>query len=440
MDVDGLSVHDTQSAQRHGGTRRQIGIALARIRYQLIGGLLFGVIAPIIIRGRFERLPDKIANYDNSLIGCLCALLIGYMMFRKVTALPGAGGVVNVVPVFLSSYSIIIAFFFMFRLDYSRYQFLASFLLVVAWFYLVTFLTARFRSAQFALVSNRKLRHLDKVRGVEWKLTPSLATADQMRHLPLVVDFETAKLTASWERYLADEALSGRPVFNSRDIVESLQGRVKIERLSFNSFGHLAPDSIYSPAKRYLDFFIALIALIVLLPVLLVVACWIRIDSAGPAIFRQERMGYGGHKFTLYKFRSMSERSDNYSDAASDMTQKEDYRVTQVGRFLRRTRLDELPQIINILRGEMSWIGPRPETLNLSAWYESEIPFYRYRHIVRPGLTGWAQVKQGHVTSVDDVREKLEFDFYYVKHFSVWTDILIVIQTIKVILTGHGSR
>ena len=440
MDIDDLSVHDAQSTRRLGSIRRQLGIALARIRYQLLGGLIFGVIAPIILRGRFERLPDKIANYDNSLIGCLCALLIGYMMFRKVTALPGAGGVVNVVPVFLSSYSVVIAFFFMFRLDYSRYQFLVSFLLVVAWFYLVTFLTARFRRAQFALVSNRKLRHLDKVRGVEWKLTPSLAAADRMRHLPLVVDFETAKLSAPWERYLADEALSGRPVYNSRNIVESLQGRVKIERLAFNSFGHLAPDSIYSPAKRYLDFLIALIALIVLLPVLLVIALCIRIDSPGPAIFRQERMGYRGHKFTLYKFRSMNEKPDNQADASSDMTQSEDQRVTRAGRFLRRTRLDELPQILNILLGEMSWIGPRPETLNLSSWYESEIPFYRYRHIVRPGLTGWAQVKQGHVTSVDDVREKLEFDFYYVKHFSVWTDILIVIQTIKVVLTGQGAR
>jgi lipopolysaccharide/colanic/teichoic acid biosynthesis glycosyltransferase len=88
----------------------------------------------------------------------------------------------------------------------------------------------------------------------------------------------------------------------------------------------------------------------------------------------------------------------------------------------------------------MSWIGPRPETLRLSEWYESEIPFYRYRHIVRPGITGWAQVNQGHVTSVEDVREKLEFDFYYVKHFTLWTDLLILVKTVIVVLTGHGSK
>ena len=95
---------------------------------------------------------------------------------------------------------------------------------------------------------------------------------------------------------------------------------------------------------------------------------------------------------------------------------------------------------MNILLGQMSWIGPRPETIKLSEWYEREIPFYRYRHIVRPGITGWAQVKQGHVTSVNDVRRKLEYDFYYVKHFSLWTDVLIVIQTVKVMLTGFGAK
>jgi lipopolysaccharide/colanic/teichoic acid biosynthesis glycosyltransferase len=122
------------------------------------------------------------------------------------------------------------------------------------------------------------------------------------------------------------------------------------------------------------------------------------------------------------------------------MTLTDDQRITRVGRFIRRTRIDELPQIINIIRGEMSWIGPRPETLRLSEWYESEIHFYRYRHIVRPGITGWAQVNQGHVTSVEDVREKLEFDFYYVKHFTLWTDLLILVKTVIVVLTGHGSK
>jgi lipopolysaccharide/colanic/teichoic acid biosynthesis glycosyltransferase len=124
----------------------------------------------------------------------------------------------------------------------------------------------------------------------------------------------------------------------------------------------------------------------------------------------------------------------------ADITKSDDDRITAVGRFIRKTRIDELPQIVNILMGQMSWIGPRPETLRLSEWYESDIPFYRYRHIVRPGISGWAQVRQGHVADVDDVREKLEYDLYYVKHFSVWLDLLIVMHTIRVVLTGHGAK
>ena len=109
-------------------------------------------------------------------------------------------------------------------------------------------------------------------------------------------------------------------------------------------------------------------------------------------------------------------------------------------RFLRRTRLDELPQILNILAGDMSWIGPRPEAIDLSTWYEAEIPFYSYRHIVRPGITGWAQVNQGHVADLAEINMKLQYDFFYVKNFSAWLDILITMRTVVVMLNGFGSK
>jgi len=112
----------------------------------------------------------------------------------------------------------------------------------------------------------------------------------------------------------------------------------------------------------------------------------------------------------------------------------------RVGGFLRRVRLDELPQIFNVLRGEMSLIGPRPEAVPLSRWYESELPFYFYRHIVRPGISGWAQVHQGHVTDLDAVHQKLTYDFYYIKNFSAWLDILIALRTIPTMLSGFGSK
>ena len=152
-------------------------------------------------------------------------------------------------------------------------------------------------------------------------------------------------------------------------------------------------------------------------------------------------MGYRGRAFTLYKFRTMKiDDASAGSARESAITREDDARITRLGRFLRRTRLDELPQIINILRGEMSWIGPRPEAVPLSEWYEMELPFYRYRHIVRPGISGWAQVMQGHVASPGEVLGKLHYDFYYVKNFSPWLDLLIVLKTIRTILTGFGAR
>jgi lipopolysaccharide/colanic/teichoic acid biosynthesis glycosyltransferase len=127
-------------------------------------------------------------------------------------------------------------------------------------------------------------------------------------------------------------------------------------------------------------------------------------------------------------------------ERASAVTKDGDDRITRIGSFLRRSRLDELPQIFNILAGEMSWIGPRPEAAVLSTWYTGEIPFYRYRHVVKPGISGWAQVNQGHVAGVDDVHRKLQYDFYYIKYFSPWLDSLIVFSTIRTMLTGFGSR
>jgi lipopolysaccharide/colanic/teichoic acid biosynthesis glycosyltransferase len=135
-----------------------------------------------------------------------------------------------------------------------------------------------------------------------------------------------------------------------------------------------------------------------------------------------------------------SGKHDAESDRDGAMTIDGDPRITRAGAFLRRTRLDELPQILNVLKGEMSWIGPRPEAEVLSSWYRGEVPFYSYRHVVKPGISGWAAVSQGHVSEVDDIRLKLQYDFYYIKYFSLWLDVLIVFRTIKTIVTGFGHR
>jgi lipopolysaccharide/colanic/teichoic acid biosynthesis glycosyltransferase len=172
---------------------------------------------------------------------------------------------------------------------------------------------------------------------------------------------------------------------------------------------------------------------------MVLIAIAIRCDSRGPALFRQKRVGHAGRPITIYKFRTMRP-VDVEDERSAAMTQDGDERITRVGRLLRTLRIDELPQIFNILKWEMSWIGPRPEAEVLSVWYTSEIPFYRYRHVVKPGISGWAQVNQGHVAEVDEVHRKLQYDFYYIKYFSPWLDILILFRTIKTMLTGWGAR
>ena len=413
---------------------------LESTRFQLLGGILCAVLLPGIMRGALERLPDTIASYDNSIIGTLCALLLGYMIYRKVTGLPGASALVNVVPAFLTSYGLVVALFFLLRLDYSRYQFLSSLCFVVAWYGLIQVVLARLRRPIFGVIPAGRAKALLTNCSADTVTFTSPDEADRRASIPLVADFKSDDLGPKWQRYLAEQAIQGRPVFNAKQVVESLEGRVRVDHLSENVGGALAPDILYAQAKRYVDFLSAVVELIMLMPVMVLTAVAIRMDSRGNPIFSQVRMGYRGQPFTVYKFRSMRVQTEqDYGKRDTHMTASDDDRITRVGRFIRMTRLDELPQIINILRGEMSWIGPRPETLKLSEWYEREIPFYRYRHVVRPGITGWAQIKQGHVTSVDDVREKLEFDFYYVKNFSIWLDALIFAQTVKVMLTGKGA-
>ncbi len=189
------------------------------------------------------------------------------------------------------------------------------------------------------------------------------------------------------------------------------------------------------------DFLVAVAILPLALPVMAGVALAIRMEGPGPVLFRQTRVGHAGRTITVYKFRTMLTVEESEEDLRSAaITADDDDRITRVGRFLRHSRLDELPQIFNILKWEMSWIGPRPEAQVLSVWYTSEIPFYRYRHVVKPGISGWAQVNQGHVADVSEVHRKLQYDFYYIKYFSPWLDLLIVLRTIKTMLTGFGSR
>jgi lipopolysaccharide/colanic/teichoic acid biosynthesis glycosyltransferase len=293
---------------------------------------------------------------------------------------------------------------------------------------------------RIGIVPFGEIETLKEIRSIEWVKISQNTGLEDLRCEAIVADFR-AHLSPEWERFLADAALSGTVVYQVKQLRESLTGRVEINYLSENSFGSLIPGALYLKAKSLGDFVSALVVTVALFPLLALVAILVRLDSPGPSIFRQRRVGHRGEPFMVYKFRTMHvSASEPSNEVRHAITTDADPRVTRLGRFLRRSRIDELPQMINILRGEMSWIGPRPEADVLSSWYEAELPFYRYRHIVKPGITGWAQVNQGHVAEMKDVLWKMQYDFYYIKYFSPWLDLLILFRTVQTVITGFGSR
>lgn len=413
---------------------------LMRTRIQLPFGLLIMLGAAFLLQLLLDADAIYTSNFRVTVIASMCAHLIGYVAYRRFDIFPGMVAKGAILPTFVLSYLVVFVFVLLLRLDYGRAQAMVSLCASAGWYLGLNILAHRLNPYRLAVIPVGQANRIGQIEGVSWIVLDS-PSAGVGRVQGVVADLR-ADLPAEWERFVTECALSGMPVYHVKQILESLTGRVAIEHISENTLGSLNPNQAYIGLKQILDWCAALVLLVALLPLFAIVALLIVSDSPGPALFRQQRMGYRGRVFTVIKFRTM--RNDPVPSAGeakeSAMTHDGDARVTRVGAFLRRTRIDELPQIFNVLRGEMSWIGPRPEALPLSLWYEGELPLYAYRHVVRPGLTGWAQVNQGHVTALDDVLEKLHYDFYYIKNFSIWLDFLIVLRTIRTVLTGFGAR
>jgi sugar transferase (PEP-CTERM system associated) len=232
--------------------------------------------------------------------------------------------------------------------------------------------------------------------------------------------------------------LLGVDVVDAVDLYQRVHGKIWLEglapdRLVFSEGFRLTPS--YLLVKRVVDVAFALALLVVAAPVLLLIALLIRLESPGPVLFRQERVGQHGRPFTLYKFRSMVEDAES---KGARWAQKNDARVTRLGRHLRKFHLDELPQAWNVLRGDLSFVGPRPERAFFVDLLRQQIPFYDLRHYVKPGITGWAQVCYPYAASVEDSYEKLQYDLYYAKHVSLALDLAILIRTATHVITGRG--
>jgi sugar transferase (PEP-CTERM system associated) len=233
----------------------------------------------------------------------------------------------------------------------------------------------------------------------------------------------------------------GVQVQDGNDVYESITGKVPIEsiRLSWLLFSPGSHASgIFLIYKRFASIVISIVGLLLSLPLLPFVILAIKLSSPGRVLYSQSRVGRDDRVFRCYKFRTM--RSDAEADTGPTWAADDDPRVTPVGRFLRRTRIDEIPQLINVLKGEMSLVGPRPERPEFVAALNEKIPFYHLRHSVRPGITGWAQILYKYGSSVEDAKEKLRYDLYYIKNRSVGLDLLIFLNTIKIVLVGRGAR
>lgn len=264
---------------------------------------------------------------------------------------------------------------------------------------------------------------------------------DDRRAEEVVIAVEDKRGAIPMEQLL-DCRMRGVTVLDYPTFIEQQTGKVELSGLTMSwlvhSQGFASSGWLRRKIKRCVDLAASAILLIVTLPITLITALAIYCTDRGPIFYRQTRVGADGKPFTIVKFRSMT--VDAEADGVAKWASRTDARVTPIGKFIRKTRIDEIPQILNVLRGEMSFIGPRPERPELVQEIAREIPFYKYRHYVKPGITGWAQVNYPYGASIEDAENKLKFDLYYLKNYSLFLDIFILFQTIRVVLGQAGAR
>lgn len=399
-------------------------------------GFVFCVVLPIPLYAPGEPFTGPLGPTEFTIIATAMGYATVWYCGRRLEAFPRStlqGNIGYVAPVAVLTYAFIAAVLLLLRADYSRVQLFGSGLLAVVWMGSVAQLRARFLVRSYAVMPRSSIAGMPRIETCRW------IDFDEVRASGIRVDAIVADLGAALGKgrieALAEAAIAGIPVLDRRYIVENLTGRTPLGGLTPNEFGALLPSRQYLVVRRAVEMAVTVLLLPILLPVLAVVALLVRLDSPGPVFFVQTRIGRRGEPFRMIKFRTMRHGAGGPSFTASV-----DPRVTRIGHFLRRCRLDELPQLFNILKGDMSWVGPRPEAASLEAEYVRDIEHFALRSIVRPGVTGWAQINQGYAHAPDEMRSKLEYDLYYLKHCSLWLDLMIVLRTFTVVFRGTGAR
>ncbi len=414
-----------------------------QLAWSLAGALplLLGYVIALALEGA-----DWVTHqFPHTVLWCaLPYLLTGHLLYRGA-GLPSAERrsllvVTTAVPFLLTPLG-----FALLQQPYSRGAVLLSYALSTAWFLLGAWLHRERHVQRLACLDPgipEQLRSMLGGDGLQRQavvLHPWLASSglpgDDWPFDGVVLD-RRVPADAPRQQLLSHLKLNHVRLYSVEAVAEILSGRM-VSPAEQDELWQVDGNPAYDVVKRIVDVAAVLLTLPLWLPLCGLVALAVRLDSPGPALFRQQRVGRDGRSFSLLKFRSMVHRGGTEQ---ARFARHQDDRITRVGRVIRRWRLDELPQLWNVLCGDMSLIGPRPEQTQFVQGFASRIPAYPYRHLVRPGLTGWAQVQQGYAGNEEETVVKLSYDLYYVAHYSVALDLLIVYKTVRTILTGFGSR
>ena len=417
-------------------TRRTAGYRLWDRAWRVLGLPVMLLLASFIAWGSLEywRLPQA---WPLILLVSL-AYSVSAAIVSRLSRFPKVEGFGVAILTTGLAFLVVIALVALGRFYYSRLFLLSSFAFATVWLVAGIYIFSRAADTRLGLIPGGMADELSEIDSVEWRWlnSPDLSDTEISNLDGVVVDLHQ-KLSPDWIRFLANCSLRGVPVYHAAVIFESLTGRVSLAHLTSGGDEVFRLPSLYPAIKRTLDVVVVLLSLPLVIPVVLVAAIVVKLGSPGPVFFLQERVGQGGEVFKIVKLRTMRVDADK---RGAEFARANDDRIIPAGKWLRKFRIDELPQFWNVLKGEMSLIGPRPEQVPFARQFTREIPYYDYRHLVKPGITGWAQVVQGYAAGSDETREKLEYDLYYVKHLTVWLDLLIVYKTIRTILTGFGAR
>jgi len=410
------------------------------VGWALLGLVLLGL---SIFAAEALRQTGLVTNlFTRTLLWSCAAYLCSFALTLRSLHLPAAEGNSLVgLSATLSFVGLLLAFAIL-RLEYSRVALLLSYFGTLAWAWFGYRLFVRNYVPVFGYSDPTTLAQLEAILAMPGAAPPSPHRLEEIHSLveatgcdALMVD-RNATADVERTRKLSQLKLTHVRLYSVERIGEMLTGRVGLAHIDENFLDDYAKHYFYGFFKRLIDIVAVLCLTPLALPLSVFVALAVRLESRGPAVFRQARVGIFGRTFVMLKFRSMTTEDD----APAQFAAKADPRVTRVGRVIRKYRLDEIPQLWNVLIGDMSLIGPRPEQVPMVEQFSQSIPYYPYRHLVRPGLSGWAQVQQGYVGTHAETVTKLSYDLYYVKHCSFALDLLIAVKTLRTLLTGYGAR